>query len=63
MFDVKYTTSTQSTLLDSSNNLFNIPVNKMQMYSKLISGNATINENMDAYVQGVYMQDQYDVLT
>jgi hypothetical protein len=33
------------------------------MYSKILSDNSTINDNMDAYVEGVYMQDQYDALT
>lgn len=61
--EVQFTTQTNSKLLDTSNNRFIIPVHQMQMYSLIQSSNSTINDNINAYVEGVYVQDQYNAAT
>lgn len=61
--DVTYTTQTQQKLLESSDNVFDISNKQMQIYSLIYSSNTTIYNDLDSYVEGVYMQDHYDAAT
>ena len=55
--------SSSSKDLVANNEVFNITSDQLQVFSLIYSTNSTINDNLDAYIGGTFLQITYDPVT